>query len=279
MAFYLGASLMAQYEGSQQGVDWNTAFSSGGFGVGQSVLMLLFDIVFWLALAWYLDQVVPSEYGLQKPFYFLCTPSYWCGSRNESPEAAIHYVPDAADAPLAVEPLPSPLTNRGVAVRGLAKTWGRRVAVYGLDMEMAPGQVTGLLGANGAGKTTTMSMLTGLIPPTSGGASIDGLSIKSQMRSIRLSLGVCPQLNVIFEPLTPVQHLQLYAELKGLGGAQLDATIEQLLAHVMLLEKKHTESRHLSGGQKRKLCLAISLIGNARTVFLDEPTSGNMVPV
>ena len=82
------------------------------------------------------------------------------------------------------------------------------------------------------------------------------------------------QLNTIFGPLTPVQHLELYGRLKGLSGARLATAIEQLLTYVMLQEKRLTAARNLSGGQKRKLCLAISLIGNARTVFLDEPTSG-----
>jgi len=165
-----------------------------------------------------------------------------------------------------------------VAVKNLSKTWkvdGKTVvAVAGLDLDMPAGQITGLLGANGAGKTTTISMLTGLIEPSGGKATIDGMSISNEMQAIRHSLGVCPQLNVIFEPLTPVQHLHLYGALKGLEGAELSTAIDEMLAHVMLEEKRHTESKSLSGGQKRKLCLAISLIGRPRTVFLDEPTSG-----
>ena len=289
MAFYLGASLMAQYEGSQQGLSWAEVFHGDGFGVGQSILMLIFDVGFWLLVAWYLDQVLPSEYGLQKPFYFLCMPSYWCGAvvgtdadgdlsldgMSLAPLSAASASPaETSEAPLAVEPLATPVTTRGVAVKRLYKTWGKRVAVHPMDLEMAPGQVTGLLGANGAGKTTTISMLTGLIPPTSGTATIDGLSIRTQMRAIRLSLGVCTQLNTIFGPLTPVQHLELYGRLKGLSGTRLATAIEQLLTYVMLQEKRLTAACNLSGGQKRKLCLAISLIGNARTVFLDEPTSG-----
>ena len=85
------------------------------------------------------------------------------------------------------------------------------VAVAGLDLDMPAGQITGLLGANGAGKTTTISMLTGLIEPSGGKATIDGMSISNEMQAIRHTLGVCPQLNVIFEPLTPVQHLHLCA--------------------------------------------------------------------
>ena len=91
----------------------------------------------------------------------------------------------------------------GVKTVGLRKVWNKQfVAVHGLDLEMAPGQITGLLGANGAGKTTTISMLTGLITPTAGEAAIDGKSISTQMQQIRLSLGVCPQVN----PFRPLQR-------------------------------------------------------------------------
>ena len=74
--------------------------------------------------------------------------------------------------------------------------------MHGLELEMAPGQVTGLLGANGAGKTTSISMLTGLITPSRGSATIDGLDIRTQMKQIRLSLGVCNQQNTIFDLLS-----------------------------------------------------------------------------
>mmetsp|Transcript_71331 Transcript_71331/g.189760 ORF Transcript_71331/g.189760 Transcript_71331/m.189760 type:complete len:1192 (-) Transcript_71331:531-4106(-) len=139
---------------------------------------------------------------------------------------------------------------------------------------MPPGQITGLLGANGAGKTTTISMLTGLITPSAGDAILDGKSIRSQMDEIRRSLGVCPQLNVIFEGLTPTQHLHLYGALKGLSGVALTDATDRMLEQVKLSERAHTNSDSLSGGQKRKLCLGISLIGGPRTIFLDEPTSG-----
>ena len=147
-------------------------------------------------------------------------------------------------------------------------------SVVGLDLQMRRGQITALLGANGAGKTTTIAMLTGLIPPTSGDATIDGRRCSTEMRTIRESLGVCPQQNVLFEPLSPTLHLRLFGALKGLSGAELHKAIDALLQMVMLSERAHVKSAVLSGGQKRKLCLAISLIGGSSTLFLDEPTSG-----
>jgi ABC-type multidrug transport system ATPase subunit len=275
MGFYLAASLMAKYEGTQVGITAkNFATAGGGFSVANSIAILFFDIWLWLFIAWYFDQVLPSDYGLQQRPWFLCSPSYWFGKKNE-PLALRALIADDANRPLAVEPMDEPMGARGVVVQGLRKVWPpRRVAVESLDMEMRSGQITSLLGANGAGKTTTISMLTGLMPPTSGNATVDGLSITSHMTTIRYSLGVCPQQNVLFDQLTPVQHLSLYGAIKGLEGAALQEAIDLLISKVMLSERKDVQARRLSGGQKRKLCLAISLIGGAKTIFLDEPTSG-----
>ena len=158
MGFYLGASLMSQYEGSQQGVSWQTA-NDDDFGVARSIRMLIFDIFFWLFVAWYADQVLPSEYGVQRKWYFLCSPSYWCG--DDSQEVANVSSAGTGPPPLAIEPVAEPVTTRGVKTVALRKVWSRQfVAVHSLDLEMAPNQITGLLGANGAGKTPTISMLT-----------------------------------------------------------------------------------------------------------------------
>ena len=105
---------------------------------------------------------------------------------------------------------------------GLRKVFPRGVAVQGLDLEMRRGAITALLGANGAGKTTTISMLTGLIAPDGGDATVDGISIRSGMKAIRRALGVCPQLNTLFGEMTPAQHLQLYGALRGLSPDPTD---------------------------------------------------------
>ena len=243
----------------------------------------------------YFDQVIPSEYGLQRPWYFLFTPSYWCGTTAAADEAAAAAAAAPTTAPLNmegaagsddqnVEPLaleadPEPLpSDRGVRIERLRKAFANGpnggVAVSNLDLQMRPGHITSLLGANGAGKTTTISMLTGLIPPTSGTAYIGDKSILTSMRSIRRSLGVCPQQNVLFFTLTPREHLLLHGELKGLYGTQLLRIINEMLALVGLAERANVPSASLSGGQKRKLCLAIALLGQPTTTFLDEPTSG-----
>lgn len=176
--------------------------------------------------------------------------------------------------PLAVEPGP-PIGARGVSVRGLRKVYGDgHVAVHSLDMDMHPDQITGLLGANGAGKTTTISMLTGLLPATTGEMRIDEMDVATMMSEIRKSLGVCPQPNTIFPALTPTQHFKLYASIKGLHGSALTAAVTKMLDCVQLTPRARTRAAALSGGQKRKVCLGNALIGGSTTLFLDEPTSG-----
>ena len=136
------------------------------------------------------------------------------------------------------------------------------------------GQIFVLLGHNGAGKTTTITMLTGLYMPTSGDAVVQGLSIRTHMAQIRQRIGVCPQHDVLFGELTVMEHLEIFAGLKGLEGEAAAAEVAEKIAEVGLTEKANVRAANLSGGQKRKLSLAISLVGDSRAVFLDEPTSG-----
>jgi ATP-binding cassette subfamily A (ABC1) protein 3 len=139
---------------------------------------------------------------------------------------------------------------------------------------MYNGQIFALLGHNGAGKTTTLSMLTGLIEPTEGQAEVNGLDIFNDMASVRKDLGVCPQHDVLFEFLTPEDHLRLFAAFKGTPADKVEDQVEKMLNDIDLTVQRDQLSKTLSGGQKRKLSVAIALIGDSKVVMLDEPTSG-----
>ncbi|MFN3496663.1 MAG: ABC transporter A family member, partial [Hydrogenophaga sp.] len=168
--------------------------------------------------------------------------------------------------------------GRCVQIRGLRKEFptpdGTKVAVKALDMTMYEGQIFALLGHNGAGKTTTLSILSGMLPATAGDASVFGLSVASQMASIRRIMGVCPQHDVLFPDLTVLEHLELFAGLKEVPLDVRAQKISEIIAEVGLTEKVYSLSSTLSGVMKRKLSLAIALLGDSRIVFLDEPTSG-----
>lgn len=139
---------------------------------------------------------------------------------------------------------------------------------------MYNGQIFALLGHNGAGKTTTISMLTGLLEPTQGMAEVMGIDIFNDMAEVRKHLGVCPQHDVLFEFLTPEDHLRLFATFKGTPADQVEEQVKKMLEDIDLYGQKDQLSKTLSGGQKRKLSVAIAMIGNSKVVMLDEPTSG-----
>ncbi len=112
-------------------------------------------------------------------------------------------------------------------------------------------------------------MMVGLIPPTSGDGFMYNRSLSEDMQAIRRQLGVCPQHDILFPELTVKQHLQMFAAFKGVPSNQVDKAVDKMIAEVGLNEKKHARSATLSGGQKRKLSLAIALIGDSKIVVLD----------
>lgn len=159
-------------------------------------------------------------------------------------------------------------------MRGLVKKFGPKTAVNNTNLTMYNGQIFALLGHNGAGKTTTISMLTGLIEPTEGHAEINGIDIFNNMDEMRKILGVCPQHDVLFDFLTVEEHLKLFASFKGSNSANLENEVNQMIMDIDLDDVKTQCAKTLSGGQKRKLSVAIAMIGNSKIVLLDEPTSG-----
>ncbi|XP_062217620.1 ABC transporter A family member 8-like [Phragmites australis] len=151
-----------------------------------------------------------------------------------------------------------------------------KFAVRGLSLSIQRGQCFGILGPNGAGKTSLISMLTGFTKPTSGTAYIDGMDIRLDMNKIYTRIGVCPQFDLLWETLTGREHLMFYGRLKKLRGATLAEATEQSLNSVRLLDGGVADKRvaEYSGGMKRRLSVAISLIGGPKVVYMDEPSSG-----
>jgi ABC-type multidrug transport system ATPase subunit len=144
-----------------------------------------------------------------------------------------------------------------------------------MDPLLSNGSLTALLpGHNGAGKSTTISILTGLTPPTAGDATVNGHSVANHMARVRRSLGICPQHDVLWPQLTVRTTLRLYGVLKGVPIAQLLLEVDKILESVGLASKAGFPTAALSGGQKRRLSVAVAFVGGSSTVILDEPTSG-----
>jgi ATP-binding cassette subfamily A (ABC1) protein 3 len=285
-AFAQGISLVATYEKNEKALDFSSMHDDvENFTFGSALLMLTVDIIIYTLLGAYLDEVLPKQFGIQQPLCFCFSKAYWKGNAvqdgvEEEDSAADDFgeddEPDIEEVPMELQQQEQ--SNSSVNINKLRKVFstpdGPKVAVHGLNLTIYRDQIFVLLGHNGAGKTTTMTMLTGLYMPSSGDATVQGRSIKTQMPEIRQRIGVCPQHDVLFAELTVIEHLQIFAGLKGLVGAEAETEVEEKIAEVGLTEKKAVRSSNLSGGQRRKLSLAISLIGNSTAVFLDEPTSG-----
>jgi len=151
-----------------------------------------------------------------------------------------------------------------------------KYAVRGLSLALPYGECLGILGPNGAGKSSFISMMIGFAKPTSGNAFVQDFSIHTDMENIYNSMGVCPQNDMLWEMLTGREHLQFYGRLKSLNGRALDLAVEESLRSVNLLLGGSADKQvgKYSGGMKRRLSVAISLIGDAKVVYMDEPSTG-----
>ncbi|MGH0166632.1 UNVERIFIED_CONTAM: hypothetical protein FKN15_051339 [Acipenser sinensis] len=274
VAFGFGTDYLSRYEEQGLGLQWDNISTSplegDDFSFFCSVRMMVFDAFLYGALAWYLDNMFPGQYGIARPWYFPLQHSYWSGPEPSLPEKP---VPTEGNPFFEAEPAGLVV---GVAIQNLVKTFNgcSRPALDGLNITFYEGQITSFLGHNGAGKTTTMSVLTGLYPPTSGTAIIKGKDIRTDIDTIRQSLGMCPQHNILFHHLTVAEHILFYAQLKGKPKAEAEKEVEEMLEDIGLPHKKNEEAQNLSGGMQRKLSVAMAFVGGAKVVILDEPTSG-----
>src|SRR5215211_1349138 len=163
---------------------------------------------------------------------------------------------------------------RGIEVQGLVREFKEVTAVAGIDLGVAAGEIYGFLGPNGAGKSTTVLMLTTLLPPTSGRATVGGYDIAREGSKVRAVIGAALQEAALDPLLTGREHLQLQATLQGLARAERKSRASELLERVGLTEAADRKVRGYSGGMKRRLDLALALVHRPRILFLDEPTTG-----
>jgi ABC-2 type transport system ATP-binding protein len=163
---------------------------------------------------------------------------------------------------------------RGIEVEGLVREFKEVTAVAGIDLQVAPGEIYGFLGPNGAGKSTTVLMLTTLLPPSSGRATVGGYDIAREGAKVRGVIGAALQEAALDPLLTGREHLQLQATLQGIARAERKDRAGELLERVGLTEAADRRVGGYSGGMKRRLDLALALVHRPRILFLDEPTTG-----
>ncbi|CBI15254.3 hypothetical protein VitviT2T_026113 [Vitis vinifera] len=262
----------------------------------------------WFLLAIYFDNIIPNSSGVRKSLFYFLKPGYWTGrGGNKVEEGGIcscigsipsleDITPDDEDV-LEEENKVKQQRREGVAdpniavqICGLAKTYPGTTnigcckckktspyhALKGLWVNFPKNQLFCLLGPNGAGKTTTINCLTGITPVTEGDALIYGYSIRSSvgMSNIRRIIGVCPQFDILWNSLSGQEHLELFSSIKGLPPSSVKSVAQKSLAEVKLTQAAKMRAGSYSGGMKRRLSVAIALIGDPKLVIMDEPTTG-----
>jgi ABC-type multidrug transport system ATPase subunit len=234
-----------------------------------------------LVLALYLNEILPREFGVPRHPLF-------CIKRFKTrPAEEIDYDVDLSSEDQAVkeetekvQAMKAPYEGFPLVVKNLRKVYkGKnreddKIAVKQMNLRIGENELFGLLGPNGAGKTTLISMLIGLYPPDGGNAWVGGFSLIDDLEQVQLYMGVCPQFDILWPELTVLEHLLFYARLKGIPPKDERKVVDQAMNEVYLGKFKDLKSTQLSGGMRRRLSVAISLVGNPKIVFLDEPTTG-----
>eukprot|EP00898_Chlorokybus_atmophyticus_P003419 jgi/Chlat1/4078/Chrsp26S04118 len=291
-------SFRASYQNSS-GMEFSNLGDSGN-GMIEVWVVFIVEWFIFMILAYYLEQVLSSTTGVNKhPLYFLGKKRS-SERRNEVapviPGGATSRVRRAssADSTLTIEPedvsaerervrnIPEGTNNSAIVIRDLRKVYPGsgvvkdKVACHALNLAVERGECFGLLGPNGAGKTTSISMLTGFLEPSGGTAQVEGFDIRMEMDNIYQIMGVCPQHDLLWETLTAREHLLFYGRLKNLTGRDLSDQVDSALRSVNLFANGvgNKQAGKYSGGMKRRLSVAISLIGKPLVCYLDEPSTG-----
>lgn len=281
-------SFTGNYMGTH-GMRWSDLSDSGN-GMKEVLIIMVVEWLVVLFVAYYIDQVTSSVSGKSPMFLFdrfrkkhpssFRRPSL----RRQGSKVFVQMEkPDVSQEREKVEQLLlEPSTDYAIVCDNLKKVYpGRdgnpeKFAVRGLSLALPPGECFGMLGPNGAGKTSFISMMIGLTKPTSGTAYVQGLDIRTHMDGIYTSMGVCPQHDLLWETLTGREHLLFYGRLKNLKGSALTQAVEESLKSVNLFYGGVADKQagKYSGGMKRRLSVAISLIGDPKVVYMDEPSTG-----
>lgn len=238
------------------------------------VIMLSFTVLY-AVLTLYFEKVLPSEFGITEPWYFPVSKNFWFPPEPQK----VQVTNDNMFENITFEPLNSHEKNNiTLKLMGLRKEFhtldGLKVAVKNMYLDICHGEITAILGHNGAGKTTLMNMLTGMFSPTAGTAMVNGHDLITDMTGVRSSLGLCPQFNIFFPAFTIREHLVFFAGMKGVPRNEINKEVDKIIETLRFGSYANNFPTELSGGWKRRLSVAIALIGGSECVILDEPTSG-----
>ncbi|KAA8542403.1 hypothetical protein F0562_023461 [Nyssa sinensis] len=295
-SLYRGLYEFSQYAftGNFMGTDgmrWKN-LNDGKNGMREILIIMFVEWLVVLFFAYYLDQVVASGSGVRRsPLFFLKKFQKKSMSSFRKPSlqtqgSKVFVEMEKSDVVQEREKveqlLLEPSTSHAIICDNLKKVYPgmdgnpEKFAVRGMSLALPHGECFGMLGPNGAGKTSFINMMIGLVKPTSGMAYVQGLDIQTHMDGIYANMGVCPQHDLLWETLTGREHLLFYGRLKNLKGVALTQAVEESLKSVNLFHGGVADKQagKYSGGMKRRLSVAISLIGDPKVVYMDEPSTG-----
>lgn len=275
-----GIKMFLIAEGNEEGIHLSNLFTREHdvkFSVGEVMLSMVFGMIIQMLITIYIEKVFPGDIGIPEPWYYPTMPIIRFVRKQFGYNSLVNHDAMLQERRISNSDYEEEPVNlkAGVRINNLCKSFGKKMAVSKLNLNIYEDQITVLLGHNGAGKTTTMSILTGMFPPSSGTAYLNGKDIRTEIDEARGSLGLCPQHNVLFDELTVKEHIIFFARLKGVKGKREIA--DEVRRYVNILElkdKMNALSRTLSGGMKRKLSIGIALCGDSKIVICDEPSSG-----
>nr|XP_033818311.1 ATP-binding cassette sub-family A member 5 isoform X2 [Geotrypetes seraphini] len=274
--FVVGVAQVIHLEDFESGALFSN-LKDGPYPLIITYIFLVVDTAIYLLLAVYLDQILPGEFSGDRTFFFFLKPSFWSKRRQYYSELDETTTSRCMGASEMVESVSSEFRGKeAIRIKSVQKSFRKKheqvEAVRGLSFEIYEGQITALLGHSGTGKTTLLNILCGLCPPSDGFATVYGYRVTEidEMLELRKLIGVCPQSDVHFEPLTVEENLSVFAAVKGAELAELQRILQGLDMQAI----KDNQVKALSRGQRRKLSLGIAMIGNPKVLLLDEPTAG-----
>ncbi|KAJ3159175.1 hypothetical protein HK101_001137 [Irineochytrium annulatum] len=294
LAFYRVLSNMNKETYKPKGLPYKLALIKPGTEMFTAMMFMIVEIPVYYVIGLYLKNVLPTEFGVSRPWHYPITDLFAKrASKNtvmpadddlrasviQMSEVFKSEDDDVRDERARVDTRSYDPTSP-LVVHHMRKVYasrhglGPKVAVKDVTFAAEDGIIFGLLGPNGAGKTTLISMLTGIYGPTAGGARLAGYDMRTDARMVYRVMGICPQFDILWEDLTVGEHLYFYARVKGISPTEEKAAVAKALAGVSMTTLEKRLAKGLSGGEKRRLSIAIALIGNPKVLFFDEPTTG-----
>jgi len=294
VTIYIGIILLGKFESQFKTFKYSDIFKMyTNYSIFIMFVMLIVDIIIYLFLGYYFQNVLPQSFGIRKPWYFIFKKIFCIKSKKQRYNANYDggkisinsdnnneiFMNNPLNENFQSEEIYKDMVNPkdSLRIKKLVKKFDDgKVAVNQVDLNLYKNEIFALLGHNGAGKTTMISILTGMYEATGGEAIYNNVNILSpeNIDTFRKKVGICPQHDVLFSDLNIREHLEMFAIFKGVSSKDLNNEINKSINDFQFRDVQYILAKNLSAGQRRKLSIAISLIGGSEIIFLDEPSSG-----